>query len=103
MPLIYLQEEITLSKYSKALSYQRNGEIDLSLHTFREIIEDDLPKLADKDGLPKKFVNLKYSCHRNVGMLFYKKNLKGVALDYYLDVCLKFYTLCLKAFLNLLS
>lgn len=95
-----------MSKYNRALQYQRENEIDKALYVLREITETDLPKLLNIDNKDKskiikstppssrdgttsiKFINLKYSCHRNIGLLFYKKGLKSIALDYYLDAAL---------------
>lgn len=51
----------------------------------KSLLEEDIPGIEQKGGLPKTMSTFKYSCYLNLGHIFLSQEKKQEALDNYLN------------------
>ncbi|GLV33874.1 hypothetical protein CBL_11242 [Carabus blaptoides fortunei] len=77
------QEENALAKYNKALKLQCSGNHEEAQTLLQSLLDDDIPVIEKRGGLPKTMSTLKYSCYLNIGTISNVAGSKQKALDYF--------------------
>lgn len=67
------------------MKLQCNNELDEAQELLQSLLDDDIPEIEQRGGLPKTMATFKYSCYLNIGKIAVLNGCKQKALDSYLD------------------